>query len=82
MGQETRVYACGPKPMLKSITAICRKKELMCEVSLEETMACGVGVCLGCAVKVKGQGTRDKGQGCELVCKDGPVFDAKDLIWK
>ena len=80
--QGTRVYACGPKPMLKSIAAICRKKKLTCEVSLEETMACGVGACLGCAVEIKGQGTRDKGQGCRLVCKDGPVFNAETLIWK
>ncbi len=79
--QGTRVYACGPNAMLKSVADICKKRKLECEVSLEETMACGIGACLGCAVIIKGQGTRDKGQGCKLACKDGPVFDAKDLVW-
>jgi len=71
---RTTIYACGPHPMLKCIAGICREKGLECQVSLEEKMACGIGVCLGCAVKMKGGGYK-------LACKDGPVFNSKDLIW-
>ncbi|MBU1146819.1 MAG: dihydroorotate dehydrogenase electron transfer subunit [Candidatus Omnitrophica bacterium] len=71
-GQGTRVYACGPNAMLKSVTDICKKRKLECEVSLEETMACGIGACLGCAVKMK-DGTS------KLACKDGPVFNANNF---
>jgi len=66
------VYACGPQPMLECIVVMCREQRLECEISLEEKMACGIGACLGCAVKVKG-GTY------KLVCKDGPVFNAHEL---
>ncbi len=68
-------YACGPSPMLKCIASICEQEGLSCEVSLEERMACGFGVCLGCAVKVKGEA------GYKLVCKDGPVFNAMEISW-
>lgn len=70
----TMAYACGPNPMLKCIAGMCKKKRIDCEVSLEEKMACGIGACLGCSVKVKGG--RNK-----LACKDGPVFEATDLLW-
>jgi len=67
------VYACGPYAMLKAIAGICKKKKILCQVSMEEKMACGIGVCLGCGIKVK--------DGYKLVCKDGPVFDAQEIIW-
>ena len=73
--QELRtIYACGPTPMLKAVADIARTRHIPCQVSLEERMACGVGVCLGCPVKIKGQGYK-------MVCKDGPVFDAKEITW-
>jgi len=67
------VYACGPYAMLKTIAGICKKKKINCQVSMEEKMACGIGVCLGCGVKVK--------DGYKLVCKDGPIFDAREIVW-
>ena len=70
---STVVYACGPKPMLREISKIAAKHKLPCQVSLEEDMACGVGACYGCPVKTK--------QGYKLVCKDGPVFDAGEIVW-
>ncbi len=73
-GREAKVYACGPNSMLGCIASICKEKKIDCEVSLEEVMACGIGACLGCAVK-------SKGGGYKLACKDGPVFNSKDLIW-
>lgn len=70
---ETIVYVCGPYEMLKCIANICQERKFECQVSLEEKMACGIGVCLGCAIKTK--------SGTKLACKDGPVFNAEELIW-
>jgi dihydroorotate dehydrogenase electron transfer subunit len=67
------IYACGPRPMLKEIALISQKYNIPAQVSLEEHMACGIGACLGCAVN-----TRD---GYKRVCKEGPVFDAEEIIW-
>jgi dihydroorotate dehydrogenase electron transfer subunit len=68
--------------MLKIVARIADDYRVPCEVSLEERMACGVGVCLGCPVKVKTHGAKD-GECYEykMVCKDGPVFDAKKISW-
>ena len=71
------VFACGPSEMLKIIGKISRKYRFPCQVSLEERLACGVGACLGCVVKAKGSTYTYK-----RVCKDGPVFDAGELIWE
>ena len=65
------VYACGPKLMLAEISRVAREFDLSAQVCLDEYMACGLGVCLGCAVSTK--------QGQRLVCKHGPVFDAATL---
>ena len=71
--QETEIYACGPNAMLKEVSNIAAKNNLNAQVSLEEHMACGIGVCLGCAVKTK--------SGYKMVCKDGPVFNSHELDW-
>jgi dihydroorotate dehydrogenase electron transfer subunit len=68
------IYACGPHAMLRAIGKMAAKAKIPCEVSIETLMACGLGVCMGCAVK-----TRDKTEGYRHVCKDGPVFDAAAL---
>ncbi len=68
------IYACGPKAMLKGAAKIAQVNEIPLQVCLEEYMACGIGVCLGCAVKTK--------SGYKMVCKDGPVFDAAEIIWE
>jgi dihydroorotate dehydrogenase electron transfer subunit len=59
--------------MLKAVCDITKKNNLPAQVSLEEHMSCGIGACLGCVVKTK--------NGLERVCKEGPVFNAKYLIW-
>lgn len=72
------IFACGPIPMLKAVDKIAREKNVPCQVSLEERMACGIGACLGCAVKLRRE------NGAEYyghVCKDGPVFDSRRIIW-
>ena len=70
--REVQVFACGPTPMLKAVAKLAREFELPCQVALEEFMACGIGGCAGCNVRVM---TPD-GPAMKRVCVDGPVFDA------
>lgn len=74
---RTQVFACGPNNMLKAVAKLADKYELPCQVSLEEFMACAVGGCAGCTVRVN----TPEGPAMKRVCVDGPVFDAKDVIW-
>lgn len=72
------IYSCGPTPMLRAVAAFAAEKNIPCEISLEERMACGIGACLGCAVKLKKEdGTEYMGH----VCKDGPVFDYRKVAY-
>ena len=67
------VLACGPTPMLRALKALVEKENLPCYVSLEERMGCGIGACLVCVCNLtNGQRAR--------VCKDGPVFNANDVV--
>ena len=61
--------------MLKAVQQYAIENNIPCQISLEERMACGLGVCLGCAVKTSNKETTEY----KHVCKDGPVFDAKDV---
>ena len=69
---ETEIFACGPTPMLAATANLARRYDLPCQVSLEEFMACAVGGCAGCTVRVE----TDAGPAMRRVCVDGPVFDA------
>lgn len=69
------IYACGPLPMLKAVKKLAEEKNIPCQISLEEKMGCGLGVCLGCAVKTAAS-PMDKPEYVH-VCKAGPVFDSK-----
>ena len=66
--------ACGPKPMLKSVAAVCAQAGVPCQVSMEERMGCGVGACLVCACQMADGAMKH-------VCKDGPVFPAEEVDW-
>ncbi len=66
------VYSCGPLPMLKKLASMCGNIEHY--ASMEAYMACGVGVCYGCAIPV--------GDAFQRVCKEGPVFDARQIKWE
>lgn len=74
IAEESLVYACGPEPMLARTVAICRSKALTCQVSVETSMACGMGACLGC-------NRHGADGGYTHVCLDGPVYDAEELLW-
>lgn len=68
------VYACGPRPMLAAVAKEAKKAKIKAQVSVDAYMACGIGACLGCAIRTK--------EGIKMVCKDGPVFDADSINWK
>lgn len=74
-GKVDCIFACGPLPMLKAVQKLAIEKDVPCQISLEERMGCGLGVCLGCAVKTA-QSPKDAPQYVH-VCKAGPVFDSK-----
>jgi dihydroorotate dehydrogenase electron transfer subunit len=69
-----QVYACGPTPMMRRCAEVAALHGAACCVSLENPMACGFGVCLGCAAPLAGGGFA-------LVCRDGPVFPAESVDW-
>lgn len=69
------IFACGPLPMLRAIRQYAIDNNIPCQISLEERMGCGIGACLGCAVKV----ISGKEPRFGHVCKEGPVFNAKDV---
>ena len=67
------IYTCGPKPMMQAVARIARERNIPCEVSLENLMACGVGACLCCV--------EDTQEGHVCVCKEGPIFNIDRLKW-
>jgi len=68
------MYACGPFAMLKPISCVAKDKGIPLEVCLESQMACGIGACLGCAIRGR--------SGLLKVCQQGPIFRAEDIIWE
>ena len=67
------IYACGPRPMLKQAAEYAKAMNIPCQVCMEERMACGLGTCVGCAIKTK--------NGYQKVCVDGPVFYGDMVDW-
>ena len=74
LNEFDRIYTCGPDPMMKAVARGAVSQGVDCEVSLENTMACGFGVCLCCVTPTK--------EGHKCVCTDGPVFNVNDLKWQ
>lgn len=71
------LMACGPPAMMKAVGAIGLERNIPCQLSIEETMACGFGVCLGCVVQRRDpEGEFDR---FVRVCTEGPVFDAREV---
>ncbi len=80
VAQPDSIYACGPIPMLKAAAGLAEKLNVLCQVSLEERMACGFGVCMGCAVPVL-DGKAPGSTVFRRVCHEGPVLDSQVLAW-
>ncbi|MBI2841853.1 MAG: dihydroorotate dehydrogenase electron transfer subunit [Armatimonadetes bacterium] len=81
---ETRVYSCGPMPMMREVARISHEQSIYaCQLSLERAMACGVGVCMGCVVRA----CPEHEAACDewyysRICTDGPVYNAMELSWE
>lgn len=82
------VYCCGPTPMMRATAEVCRELGVTCQVSLEQPMACGMGTCQSCVIRWKPldgrpvSGMGENGWVYKLTCKDGPVFDAREIVWE
>lgn len=74
------IYACGPMPMLKALAEYAEAHNMEAQISLEERMACGIGACLGCICKTKKKDHHTNVNN-QRICKDGPVFDAKEVVF-
>ncbi len=74
-GRKIKVFGCGPNAMLRALKEVCISNNINCEVSTECAMACGFGICQGCPIESSEQSDKYL-----LVCKDGPVFNVKDVI--
>jgi dihydroorotate dehydrogenase electron transfer subunit len=77
--KDAIIYSCGPTPMMAKIAQIARERNIDCQLSMEEVMACGIGVCQSCAVACKLPNSNETVY--KLCCKDGPVFDSKELVF-
>ena len=74
---ESFLYSCGPAGMLKELANLLKSNKFLCQASLESRMGCGFGACWGCVVK-----TRDPKLPYQRVCKEGPVFNLRDIVWE
>ena len=76
---DTIIYSCGPEQMLAKIAQIAQEHNIDCQLSMERRMACGIGLCQSCAVECK---IDDSNQTVyKMCCKDGPVFDSKEVVF-
>lgn len=76
------IYACGPPGMLRRVAEVAAAHGVPCQLSMEAPMGCGIGICMGCAIPVRWP-EADGGPAVRyrLCCKDGPVFDAGEVVW-
>lgn len=77
---ETVVYSCGPEAMMRAVGDLCIARGVECRLAMERHMACGMGTCQSCIVKIRDDSPT--GWSYKLCCTDGPVFDAGDIIWE
>lgn len=72
------IYACGPSIVLKKIAELAQKYSIESQIAMEKVMACGIGVCRGCVIKVNKENKLKNA----TICKDGPVFKGSEVIWE
>jgi dihydroorotate dehydrogenase electron transfer subunit len=77
-GPGTKIFACGPRPMLAALEGIAIHHDVHCEALLEEMMACGFGACISCVCGVKEAGRKPR---FTRICTEGPAFDVKKVMW-
>ena len=89
--RDVVVYACGPEAMMRAVGGLCLARDIECQLALERHMACGMGTCQSCVVKIRYEHAHGDGQSksdgqakdwsYKLCCTDGPVFHAGDVLW-
>ncbi len=77
--EEIIIYSCGPEEMLARVAEIANNRNIDCQVSMERRMACGFGICQGCAVECRVEGSNETVY--KMCCTDGPVFDSKEIVF-
>ncbi len=77
--QDTIIYSCGPEIMLSKVAQIAQERNITCQVSMERRMACGTGLCQGCAVECKLPNSSETIY--KMCCQDGPVFDSAEVVF-
>lgn len=77
---EVVVYTCGPERMMRFVAELCAKRGIDCFACVERNMACGTGMCQSCVVPVRDEAAAT-GRRYRLCCTEGPVFDARHIIW-
>ena len=88
-GLPHQMFACGPRPLLKKVSEIAFQKNIDSQVSMEERMGCGIGACLGCVCKIKGEDQNNNNNNglppppyiYKRVCIDGPIFRGNEVVW-
>lgn len=71
------VFSCGPEGLLETVAEYAAEYHAPCQLSVERRMACGIGICLGCAIAIR----TEQGMTYKKVCKDGPVFQAEEVVF-
>jgi dihydroorotate dehydrogenase electron transfer subunit len=83
--KDIQLFACGPDAMLKAIAQLAQSLSIPCQICMEAYMACGIGLCQSCVVQVRSENEKSKNNDTrptyKLVCSNGPVFDAKTIVW-
>jgi dihydroorotate dehydrogenase electron transfer subunit len=77
--EGTSIYACGPEAMLAATAQLAADRNIDCQVSMERRMACGIGVCQSCAIECRVEDATETVY--KLCCQDGPVFDARTVVF-
>ncbi|HUU19191.1 MAG TPA: dihydroorotate dehydrogenase electron transfer subunit [Sedimentisphaerales bacterium] len=77
--RDTIIYACGPQAMLSRMAELAKEKNIDCQLSMERRMACGIGLCQSCAIECRVEGSNETVY--KMCCKDGPVFDGKEVVF-
>ncbi|MCS7013088.1 MAG: dihydroorotate dehydrogenase electron transfer subunit [Chloroherpetonaceae bacterium] len=77
-GKRLRVFGCGPNRMLSALCKLCNSHGIPCEVSIESTMGCGIGICYGCPIRVRDSSGKVHQK---LLCRYGSVVDAKEIVF-
>ncbi|RIK74351.1 MAG: dihydroorotate dehydrogenase electron transfer subunit [Planctomycetota bacterium] len=75
---QMRIACCGPEKMMEAVAHLAAERGVACEVSLETPMACGIGICFSCVVKVR---QPDGGWDYKRTCVEGPIFTAEKIVW-